>query len=146
MLYKLYLKKGTVYIPTTVNQARAVYMDVEPVTVVPVTDREALRRAMRDTIPKKNCFVPPSVEDARKPPVLLKYTGDKSWPAFMRGTSPWSIYEKDGKYQIEGYHVHRKGYWERDHDQTIEFPAGTSLDNVIDRMIAILQDTRAGEK
>jgi hypothetical protein len=146
MLYQLYLKKGTVYIPTTVNQARAVYMEVEPVTVVPVADSKTLRRAMRDTIPKENRFVPPSVEDARKPPVLLKYTGDKSWPAFMRGTSPWSIYEKDGKYQIEGYHVHRKGYWERDHDQTIEFPAGTSLDNVIDRMIAILQDTRAGEK
>jgi hypothetical protein len=141
MLYKLYLKKGTVYIPTTVNQARAVYMDIEPVTVVPVTDREALRQAMRDTIPKENRFVPPSVEDARKPPVLLKYTGDKSWPAFMRGTSPWSIYEKDGKYQIEGYHVHRKGYWERDRDQTIEFPAGSSLDNVIGRMVAILQDT-----
>jgi hypothetical protein len=140
MLYKLYLKKGTVYIPTTVNQARAVYMDIEPVTVVPVADGEALRRAMRDTIPKENRFVPPSVEDARKPPVLLKYTGDKSWSAFMRGTSPWSIYEKDGKYQIEGYHIHRKGYWERDKNQTIGLPAGTSLDVVIDRMIAILQE------
>jgi hypothetical protein len=140
MLYKLYLKKGTVYIPTTVNQARAVYMDVEPVTVVPVTNKDAMRRAMRDTIPNENRFVPPSVEDARKPPVLLKYTGDKSWAAFMRGTSPWSIYEKDGKYQIEGYHVHRKGYWERDKNQTIEFPPGTPLDDIIDRMIAILQE------
>jgi hypothetical protein len=140
MLYKLYLKKSTVYIPTTVNQARAVYMDVEPVTVVPVADTEALRRAMRDTIPKENRFVPPSVEDARKPPVLLKYTGDKSWSAFMRGTSPYSIYEKDGKYQIEGYHVHRKGYWERDKNQTIEFPVETPLDDVIDRTITVLQD------
>ena len=140
MLYQFYLKKGTVYIPTTVNQARAVYMEVEPVTVVPVADTEALRRAMRETIPKENRFVPPSIEDARKPGVVLKYTGDKSWPAFMRGTLPWSIYEKDGKYQIEGYHIHRKGYWERDKSQTIEFPAGTSLDVVIDRMIAILQE------
>jgi hypothetical protein len=140
MLYKALLKRGMVYLPTTVNQGKALYMDVEPVTVVPVADTEALRRALRNTIPKQNPFVPPSVEDARKPPVLLKYTGDKSWPAFMRGTSLWSIYEKDGKYQIEGYHVHRKGYWERDRDQTIEFPAGTSLDDVIDRMIAILQE------
>jgi hypothetical protein len=140
MLYQLYLKKGTVYIPTTVNQARAVYMEVEPVTVVPVADSKTLRRAMRDTIPKENRFVPPSIEDARKPAVVLKYTGDKSWSAFMRGTSPWSIYEKDGKYQIEGYHIHRKGYWERDKNQTIEFPPGTALDDVIDRLIAILQD------
>jgi hypothetical protein len=140
MLYQLYLKKGTVYLPTTVNQGRAVYMEIEPVMVVPVADTEALRRAMRDTIPKENRFVPPSVEDARRPPVLLKYTGDKSWPSFMRGASPWSIYEKDGKYQIEGYHVHSKGYWERDKNQTIEFPIGTQIDKVIDHMIAILQN------
>jgi hypothetical protein len=139
MLYKTYLKKGIVYLPTTVNQG-TVYMTVEPVTVVPVADTEGLRRALRNTIPKQNLFVPPSVEDARKPPTLLKYTGDKSWSAFMRGTSPWSIYEKDGKYQIEGYRTHRKGYWEEDPEQTTEFPLETTLDEVIDRMIAILQD------
>lgn len=140
MLYGIYLKDGTVYVPTTVNQGRARYMEVEPVTVVPVADTEVLRRAMRNTIPDANRFIPPSVEHARKPPVLLKYTGDKSWSAFMRGTSPWSIYEKDGKYQIEGYRVNRKGYWERDRNQTIEFPAATPLDDVIDRMVEILQE------
>jgi hypothetical protein len=140
MLYQIYLKKGIVYLPTTVNQGTARYMDVEPVTVVPVADTEGLRCALRNTIPKQNPFVAPSVEDARKPPVMLKYTGDKSWSAFMRGTSPWSIYEKDGKYQIEGYRIHRKGYWEQDPDQRIELPPGTPLDEVIDRMIAILQD------
>jgi hypothetical protein len=140
MLYKSYLKRGMVYLPTTVNQGKALYMTVEPVTVVPVADTEGLRRALRNTIPKQNAFVPPSVDDARKPPVLLKYTGDKSWSAFMRDTSPWSIYEKDGKYQIEGFRTHRKGYWERDPEQTIEFPPETSLDDVIDRMISILQD------
>jgi hypothetical protein len=139
MLYHIYLKKGIVYLPTTVNQGTA-HMEVEPVTVVPVADTEGLRRALRNTIPKQNPFVAPSVEDARKPPVMLKYTGDKSWSAFMRGTSPWSIYEKDGKYQIEGYRIHRKGYWEQDPDQRIELPPGTPLDEVIDRMIAILQD------
>jgi hypothetical protein len=143
MWYKIYLKKGTVYIPTTVNQGRAVYMTVEPVTVVPVADTNALRRAMRDTIPKENAFVPPSIDDARKPPVLLKYTGDKSWPAFMRDTSPWSISEKDDKYQIEGYRTHRKGYWEEDPDNVIKFPTDTKIDEVIDRMIAILQDEAA---
>jgi hypothetical protein len=124
MLYKIYLKKGSVYLPTTVNQGIARYRITEPVTVVPVTDAAALRQALRDTIPKENPFVAPTIEEARKPSVILKYTGDKSWPAFMRGRSPWSIYEKDGKYQIEGYHVHSKGYWERDKSQTIEFSSG----------------------
>jgi hypothetical protein len=140
MLYKSYLKRGMVYLPTTVYQGSAVYMTVEPVTVVPVADTEGLHRALRNTIPKENPFVAPSVEDARKPPALLKYTGDKSWSAFKRGASTWSIYEKDGKYQIEGYRTHRKGYWEQDPNQIIEFSVGTSPDIVIDRMIAILQD------
>jgi len=139
MLYKCYLKKHTVYLPTTVNQGIAVYMDVDPVTVVPVADTDHLRRAMLNTIPKENPFRAPTIEDARKPPVLLKYTGDKSWSAFMRGASSWSIYEKDGIFQIEPYRVHPKGYWEPDRDNFIKFPSGTSVDVVIDRMIAILQ-------
>ncbi len=145
MLYKCYLKKGTVYLPTTVNQGIARYMDVDPVTGVPVVDTEHLRRAMLNTIPKENPFRAPTVEDARKPPVILKYTGDKSWSAFMRGASAWSIYEKDGIFQIEPYRVHQKGYWEPDRDHFIIFPSGTSIDVVIDRMIAILQDA-AGQR
>ena len=38
MLYKYYLRKGTVYLPTTVNQGTALYMDVDPVTVVSATN------------------------------------------------------------------------------------------------------------
>jgi hypothetical protein len=139
MLYKCYLRKGTVYLPTTVNQGTARYLDADPVAVVPVADTEGLRRAMQHTIPEKNVFVPPSVEDARKPPVLLKYTGDKSWSVFQRNASYWSIYEKNGTYQIRSYRPCEKGY-ERDPNQTISLPPGTSIDKVIDRMIAILQD------
>lgn len=95
MFYKCYLKKGTVYLPTTVSQGIGRSMDVDPVTVVPVMDTEHLRRAMLSTIPEENPFRAPTVEDARKPAVVLKYTGDKSWSAFMRGASCWSISEKD---------------------------------------------------
>ena len=140
MLYKLYLKKGTVYLPTVVNQGIAVYMDVEPVTVVPVADTEGLRRALRNTIPTANAFLAPSPEDGRRPPVILKYTGDKSWSAFSRSASAWSIYEKNGIYRIAPYRTHQKGYWEEDPDREIEFPPRTPINDVIERMIAILQD------
>ncbi|MGB7078463.1 MAG: hypothetical protein WBD53_14840 [Xanthobacteraceae bacterium] len=56
------------------------------------------------------------------------------------GASCWSIYEKDGVFQIEPFRVHPRGYWAPDRDRFIEFQAGTAVDEVIDRMIAVLQD------
>jgi hypothetical protein len=139
MMYSIYLKNGTIYLPAMVNQGTARYMEVEPVAVIPVADTNALRRALQTTLSKQNDFVAPSIEDARKPAVVLKYSGDKSWSAFMRGTSPWEISEKDGKFRINGHRIHGKG-WEPDPDRMIHFPVGTPLDAVIERMIVILQD------
>jgi hypothetical protein len=74
------------------------------------------------------------------PPVLLKYAGVKTWSTFARGASHWSIKEKDGKYQIVGHRTHRDGYWVEDSDQKTDFPPGATVDEVVERMIVILQD------
>ncbi len=140
MLYHCYLKKGVVYLPTVVNQGTAVYMDIEPVRTVRVADTEGLRRALGDTMSKPNAFVPPSIEDARKPPVVLKYTGDRSWSALQRSALCWVIKDKDGQYKIAGHRIHQGRYWEEDPKQTIKFDPGTSAGEVIERMIGILQD------
>ena len=71
---------------------------------------------------------------------MLKYTGTKSWAAFARSTLTWDIREAEGRYKIVGYRLHTDGYWVEDKNQKIEFPPGTTLDKVINRMIAILQD------
>jgi hypothetical protein len=140
MLHKCYLKKGIVYLPTVVNQGTAVYMDVEPVITVPVIDAGALRQTLSDLISKPNTFVTPSVEDARKPPVILKHSGDRNWPSFRRAATCWVIKHKGGLYKIAGHRTHQLGYWEEDPEQTIQFPPGTTADEVVDRMVAILQD------
>ena len=85
-------------------------------------------------------MVPNPPKDNWPPPVLLKYTGAKTWSAFKRGASTWSIKENDENYQIVGYRTHRDGYWQEDPDQKIDFPPGSAVDEVIDRMITILQD------
>jgi hypothetical protein len=139
MLFNVYLRRGVVYVPTVAKRDTAVYTDIEPVAVVPVADGEGLRCALLDTIARKNVAVPVP-RGKWPPPVLLKYSGAKTWSAFARDASTWNIEEQDGKYQIEGYRTHPKGYWEEDPDQKIEFPAGTSVDTVIERMIGILQD------
>jgi hypothetical protein len=77
--------------------------------------------------------------DSFPEPVVVKYAGVKSWSAFARGTLPWGIDERDGKFQIIGYCRHPDG-WHEDPEQKLDLPAGSTADDAIDRMITILQD------
>jgi hypothetical protein len=115
------------------------YTLIEPVDVVPVTNTEGLRTAFRNAIAKKNADVP-LIKGKWPPPILPKYAGVKTSAAFDRSASTWNIKDDDEKYKIVGYRRHPDGYRVEDPAQTIEFPPGTALDAVIDRMIAILQE------
>jgi hypothetical protein len=140
MLYECYLRNDTVYVPT-VGKRGAVYTIIEPVAVVAVTDTEGLRRAFLDTIARKNIAVPPHPKGTKWPPPLMpKYARVKSWSLFARTSLSWNIKETEGIYKIVGHRLHPEGYWVEDADQKIVFPPGASVDDVIDRMIAILQD------
>lgn len=140
MLFHSYLRDGIVYVPTVaVREGGPVYTDIEPVAVVPATNTEALRRALLEAIGRKNIVVP--VPKGKWPaPILLKYAGVRSWSAFARNASLWSIEEEGGVFQIVGYRKHPKGYWEQDPGQKTHFPAGSTVDEVVDRMIVILRD------
>ena len=39
------------------------------------------------------------------------------------------------------YRKHPKGYWQPDLAREIQLPVGTTVDDVVDRMLAILQET-----
>ncbi len=144
MLFHCYLRRGVVYVPTVAKRETGAYTDIDPVAVLPVTNTEGLRRALLDAIARKNIIIPNPPKDNWPPPVLLRYAGVKTWSAFARGAAVWSIEETGRNYQIVGYRTHRNGYWEKDPEQKIEFPPGSTADQVIDRMIAILQEAARG--
>jgi hypothetical protein len=136
----LYLRTGKVFIPTFGRVPGGPYRDIEPVAVVDVSDAEGLRRAFHETIARGN----PAVGPYPRPhplPVVAKHAGVKSWGAFARGALPWSIEQENGIFQIIGRRRTPDG-WVEDPEQTVDFPPGTKLDQVLDRMIAILQETR----
>jgi hypothetical protein len=139
MHFHLYLRKGVVFVPTTGLVDRGPYRDMEPVAVAPLSNPDAVRQALRAAISRGNPPAPRYPRDNFPPPVVVKYAGVKSWSAFARGTSPWSINESDGKYQIMGYRRHPDG-WREDPEQKIDLPVRSTVDDVIDRMIAILQE------
>jgi hypothetical protein len=139
MFFHLYLRNGTAFVPTTGLVPSGPYRDIEPVAVVPVSNPDALRRTLRDAISRGNPPAPRYPPGGHPPPVVVKYAGVKSWSAFARGTLPWGLNESDGKYQIIGYRRHPDG-WREDPEQKIDLPVGSTVDDAIDRMIAILQD------
>jgi hypothetical protein len=139
MNYHISLRNGIVYMPTMGKMGKGFYRGVEPVAVVPAKNTEALRQALKATIVRGNPLVSqPQRRQDWPPPVVLKHAGVKSWSAFERGLRVWDIKENDGIFQIAG-NIRRLDGWIEDRDQTIKFPAGTSVDSVIDRMVAILQ-------
>jgi hypothetical protein len=142
MLFTCYLRDGVAYVPTIGRRkSEPIYTTIEPVSAVPVSDPEDLRRALLETIARKNIIIPdPDAKALRAPPLILKYAGVKSWSAFFRNASMWSIREDEGAYKILSYRKHPKGYYQPDVAQEIQFPMGTTADSVVDRMIAILQN------
>jgi hypothetical protein len=142
MLSSCYLRDGTAYIPTVARRASGpIYTDIEPIVVLPLSDISALCRALLEAVARKNIIIPdPDPKALRAPPVILKYARVRSWSAFFRNAWTWSIRNDDGVYKIIGYRKQPKGYWEQDPNQEIKFPVGTRLDEVVDRMIAILQE------
>jgi len=135
----LYLRQNIVFVPTSGKVHKRLYRDIEPVAVVPVSDTDAIRQALHATIARGNPPTPHYPRDSHPQPVVLKYAGLKSWHAFARSTSTWTMKEKDGHCQIVGYKMDTNG-WTEDPDQKVEFPSGTTLDDIIDRMIAIIQE------
>jgi hypothetical protein len=147
MLFHAYLRNGNVYVPTVVRlQIGEAYWDVEPVAVEPIANTEGSRRAFFDAIARKNAFVPNPPKNKWPRPILLKYSGAKTWSVFARNASLWSIDEENGVYSITGYKEHPDGYLVRDKSRKTDFPPGTPADAVIDRMIAILQDAARSDR
>ena len=139
----LYLRGGTVYLPTMGKVAEGVYRGVEPVAVVSASDIGGIRRALHETVARGN---PPAQLLRRSeypPPLLLKYAGVKSWSVFERGLMFWTIKEKNGTFQIAGQSKRDDGGWRPDAERTIDFPPNSTTDDVIDRMIAIVREEAA---
>jgi hypothetical protein len=145
MLCHFYLRKGIVYVPTLARVDQAYYSSVEPVAVVPMSNTESLRRVLLDTIARGNPAVPRLSPGQSYSPVTLKYAGIKNWSTFERGTSYWNIEEENGIFRVVAHRKAEQG-WEEDENGSETFPKGTSVVDVVDRMIAILQGAAAKKR
>jgi hypothetical protein len=139
MYCHFHLRNGIVYIPTMAKMDKGFYRGVEPVAVVSVSNTDALRQAIVETIARGNPDAPMLRRREWPAPVVLKYAGVRSWSAFERGAQFWTIEERNGRFQIAGQRLQPDGMWNDDPDRTITLPVGTPIDEVAQRMISILQ-------
>lgn len=140
MICDIYLRNGIIYIPTMGKMDKGFYRGIDPVAVVPASNAGALRHELANAIARGNPHVPMLRRREWPPPILLKYAGVKSWSAFERGMRLWSITEREGKFQIAEQKKQVDRMWRDDPDQLVNFPSGALVDEVVDRMVAILQD------
>jgi len=139
-----YLRRGIVYIPTMGKISKGHYSGDEPVAVVPVSNTDGLRRALRETIARGNPPAPDLPRDQIPPPSIPKYASVKDWNTFARGTQTWDIDEREGVTKISGYQKRSRGGWVPDPAQTVTMPPGSTVDDAINRMIAVLQAQSRG--
>jgi hypothetical protein len=146
MLWELYLRKGSVYVPTVAQIEPGYYLVIEPVEVVSAQDLEAVQRAIIGTISRGNPRVPaPNRAEALRP-VLLKYSGVKSWSAFERNAENWSLVEKNGRYQLKPARKRADRGWEDDPDKIEEFPTDIGIEELaykVARSIRMVFDSQS---
>jgi hypothetical protein len=139
MVWHIYLRNRTAFIPTVAQTDAGFYLDVDPVGVVSATDTEAMQHAVKQVIGRGNPKVPTPTRAAFPKPVVLKYAKVKSWPAFERGCLYWTIVEKDGVYHvIQGRKRSDRG-WEDDPKRSEALPPGTGIDEIAQRVASSVQ-------
>jgi hypothetical protein len=141
----LRLYKGVVHIPTSYFVERdGFFVTSRPIESVPVEQTAGLRQAVVAAIERGN--PPISRDEARallhsKDDPLLKAAAARSWYVLDRQTKGvWNIAEENGTYQIRVDQPMQPRGWHEDKAKRVEFSAGTSVDDVITRLIAMIQE------
>jgi hypothetical protein len=146
MHVSLRLYKGMVHIPT--SYFSGFFVTNTPLESVAVEQTERLRQAILTAIGRGNPSI--SRDQARtllhsKDDPLLKATGARSWYVLDRQTQGlWSIDEKNGLYEIRVDEPMQPRGWHEDKTKRVEFPPGTPVEDVIDRLIMMIQECAQG--
>ena len=140
MLHRCYLRKGIAYVPIMARVTAGYYMEQEPVVLVPVSNTQALQEALKTAIGRGNPMIPTPTRANMPPPLMPKYAGVKDWNTFARSAATWKISERNGAYQIIRGKDAVRGRFDEDPERTVALPLGSTIDDVIERLIPLMQE------
>jgi hypothetical protein len=146
MNISLRLYKGIVHIPTSyIVERNGFFFEGTPLDSVPVEQTEKLRQAIlaamgRDNPPISRAEVGAALSDSKNS-AMLAATRARSWSVLDRQTQGlWSIVDRSGFYEIRVKEPMAPRGWHEDKTKRVQFPSGTSVDEVIERLIAMIQE------
>lgn len=137
-----YLRKGSVYIPTSRQIPGSYYREAEPVQVALASNLGAVIEAFERAIQAGNPPITEQEAAAVASWVTLARTGVRSWPAFERGALTWSLNTdpKTGEYRMRPYDPLKGGGWAPSRIPVFALPADTPISEVARRAAEVVCD------
>ena len=132
---RIYLRKGTVYMPTSRQVPGSFLKHTEPVQVARASDIVDVISAFDRAIAVGNPLI--SHEEALAAPtwVTKAITGVSSRRAFEQGVVSWSLstHPKTGEYRMFPFDAMKGGGWTRNDVPVFTLPATTSISETVRR-------------
>jgi hypothetical protein len=136
MFIQLYVRRGVAYIPTTGVTESGLYVDLEPVEVVPTSDRSGLRMALERTAQRGNPRAPEPGKSGSS--AVLRHAGVRSWGEFERNASLWALDEKDGRLRIIPHRRSADGGWEEDLQSMVVLSSTAEIRDAVRRLASLV--------
>ncbi len=114
-------------------------MHVEPFEVAAVADTAQFAAALGRAIARGN----PKIHTPRRAeytkPDILRYTNTRSLAQLERESRYWDISVRNENYEFMPWKRRRDRGWEEDRDAAVRFPRDLSLDDVLRRVVTLVQ-------
>lgn len=128
-MWHFYIRKGKAYVPTVAQTEAGFFLDIDPVTVLPADDREALVRSIADVIAAGNPVVPAPARGAYPTPAVLQAAGVKTWSTFEKSARCFTVYRTESGYEIPAMERAAEG-WVENPQRAKKLPLSSSHDEV----------------
>ena len=130
MLWNIYLRSGSVFIPTVAKTVDGFYMDVDPVEVISADDKTGVVTAIKGVVDKGNPLIPTPTRSAFPKPAVLKYAKVKTWDTFEKKASCWKLSHENGAFQLRSLRKDVEGGWCDDGKSIDTFSGPTAIDDL----------------
>jgi len=131
----VYLRLGVVFIPTTARTKAGYYLEVEPVTTVPLLETDQVVAALIAALGRENPVVETPTRDNFPKWVVPPHAKVKSRSAFYRLADFWSIRFENGSFVISSPRKDGRG-WVGDPSRSERVTGGA--ESVAQRMVQLL--------